>query len=212
MSEQKKITPNEIVNKFNTQNMRPALRNSGDKDRLSDVDSTNNLRPPELSHPIIIPTPPKQTFNKPIVLNEPIRDIPDGCFAFTSWMVLELEVVGTTNSIRVTPAQGVSLIIGRNPESAPSKIDIDLTPHVKDTEGVSRVHAAIKLEGTRLELEDKNSTNGTSINGIRFNPNESHPIRSGDLIMFAQFQLIAKFTPRLVSNNKHDTNILSPIQ
>ncbi|PJF20991.1 MAG: hypothetical protein CUN56_13375 [Phototrophicales bacterium] len=127
-------------------------------------------------------------------------------------MVLELEFVDTRQSIRITPAQGVALVIGRNPESAPSKIDIDLTPYIKESSGLSRVHAALKLEGTRLELIDKNSTNGTSINGIRFNPNESHPIRSGDLIMLAQFGMIAKFTPRLESSNRHDTSILSPIQ
>lgn len=212
MSEQKNLQPEEQQSsKLNTQNMRPALRKNPERDRPFDVDSTNNLRPPELSQPIIIPTPPRQSYNKPILLNEPTRDIPQGCFSFMSWMVLELEFVDTKQSIRVTPVQDVSLAIGRNPESTPTKIDIDLTPYVKNTDGLSRVHAAIRLEGTRLELEDKNSTNGTSINGIRFNPNESHPLRSGDLIMLAQVQMIARFTLRLVSSSQHDTNILSPL-
>lgn len=212
MSEQKKIQQDEIPNKFSVQNIRPALRQNTEKETTLDVDSTNNMRPPELHRPIVIPTPPKQTYTKPLLLNEPTRDIPTGCFTFTSWMVLELEIAGTGNSIRVSPTQGSSLVIGRNPETASTKIHIDLTPHATSTDGVSRIHAAIKLEGTRLELEDKNSTNGTSLNGIRFNPNESHPLRSGDVIMLAHFQMIVKFTPRLESNNKHDTNILSPLQ
>lgn len=210
MSEQKKIQQDEQPAKLNTQNMRPALRNSAE--RMTDVDSTNNMRPPELSHPIIIPTPPRQSYTKPILLNEPTRNVPHGCFTFTSWMVLELETVDTKQSIRVTPSQDVILVMGRNPESAPVKIDIDLTPYIKDSDGLSRVHAAIRLEGTRLELIDKNSTNGTSVNGIRFNPNESHPLRSGDVIMLGQFQMTARFTPRLESSNQHDTSILSPLQ
>lgn len=212
MAEPKQQPQDEATNKKNVPIIRPALRNTSEMDNPLGIDSTNSLRPPELNRPVIIPTPPRQESIKPILLNEPTNDIPNGCFTFMSWMVLELEFVNVDNSIRVSPAQGKSLTIGRNPESAPTKIDIDLTPFVGGNDGVSRVHAAIKLEGTRLELEDKNSTNGTSINGIRFNPNESHPLRSGDLIMLAQFQMIVKFTPRLESHNTHDTNILSPLR
>ena len=210
MSEQKKTSePPQILN---TQNMRPALRKGVEDTRLSEVDRTDSLRPPELGRPIVIPTPPKRSFDKPVLLNEPTSDIPSGCFTFTSWMVLQLNIAGTDKFIRVTPAQNKSLTIGRNPESAPSTVDVDLTPYLDINDGVSRIHAAINLHGSRLELEDKNSTNGTSINGIRFNPNESHPIRSDDVIMLGQFHMIVQFSPRLVSGNKHDTNILSPIK
>lgn len=211
MAEQKK-QPQDESSKKKSMTIRPALRSTNEMDNPLGVDSTNSLRPPELNRPIIVPTPPREESTKPVLLNEPTNDIPHGCFTFRSWMVLELEIVNRNDSIRVSPMQGSTLVIGRNPESAPTTIHIDLTSFVGSNDGVSRVHAAIKLEDTRLELEDKNSTNGTSINGIRFNPNESHPLRSGDVIMLAQFQMIVKFTPRLESHNKHDTNILSPLK
>ena len=156
----------------------------------------------------VVPIPPKQTNKDVVDLNEPTNDIPNGCFKFTSWMILQLDIVGTNDFIRVTPIESKSLIIGRNPESAPQKIDIDLSDYVAADDGVSRVHAAIALHGYRLELEDRNSTNGTYINNIRFN--ESHPIRSGDIIRLGNFQMIANFTPRLTSNNSKQTDILPP--
>lgn len=208
MSEQKK--KDESLPILSTQNMRPALRRSAENDKLSDLNRTDGLRPPELSRPVIVPTPPKRTYEKAVLMNEPTNDIPVGCFMFMSWMVLQLDIVGTDKNIRVTPSVHQSLIIGRNPESAPTTIDIDLTPFVDSEDGVSRIHAAINLFGSRLELEDKNSTNGTSINGLKFNSNESHPIRSGDVIMLGQFQMVANFSPRLASSNKKDTVILTP--
>jgi hypothetical protein len=211
MSEQKKSQDQPPI-KLNTQNMRPALRKGTEDNSLLAVTSTNSLRPPELNRPIVIPTPAKRTFTSTLLLNEPTKDIPSGCFTFMSWMVLQLNVVDSEESIRISPIEGKLLHIGRNPESAPKTVDIDLTSHVSDVDGVSRIHAAIKLVGTRLELHDMNSTNGTSINGIRFNPNESHPLRSDDIIMLGKFQLAVRFTPRLESTNKHDTNILSPIE
>lgn len=208
MSEQKKNDPSQPI--ISASNMRPALRKSLDDTKSND--RTDSLRPPELNRPVIVPTPPKKTYDKPILLNEPTSDIPAGCFTFMPWMVLQLNVINTGMQIRVTPARDKSLLIGRNPESVPDGLDIDLTSYLQSHDGVSRVHAALNLHGTRLELEDKNSTNGTSINGIRFNPNESHPLRSGDIIMLGQFQMMAIFSPRLTSGNAKDTNILSPIK
>lgn len=210
MAEQKKKdTSSSSIS--NTQHMRPALRKSVDDKRRSDVDQTDSLRPPELGRPIIIPTPPKHLFDRPIFMNEPTSDIPVGCFTFMSWMILQLDIDGDGKHIRVTPSEDKTLTIGRNPDSASTQIDVDLTPFLNPEDGVSRLHAAFNLYGTRLELQDRNSTNGTSINGIRFNPNESHPIRSGDVIRLGKFQMTANFSPRLVSSNKHDTNILSPL-
>lgn len=209
MSEEKNFDKSDQVVDINR--IRPALRKGREDDHPSDNNRTDSVRPHELNRPIVIPTPSKRSYERAILMNEPMKDIPIGCFPFMSWMVLQLDIVGTDKHIRVTPIENKTIVIGRNPESAPNTVDVDLTPYVDSSDGVSRVHAALNLYGSRLELEDKNSTNGTSINGIRFNPNESHPIRSGDIIMFGQFQMIVNFTRRLASGDTKDTNILTPL-
>ncbi|MDQ4074827.1 MAG: FHA domain-containing protein [Chloroflexota bacterium] len=53
---------------------------------------------------------------------------------------------------------------------------------------VSRHHAQIRRIGTQFFLEDRNSTNGTYINGERIS--ESSPLQDGDRLQFApSFQL-----------------------
>lgn len=176
---------------------------------------TQDMYPPEQSNRFVIPTPPEKPYKKPLVLSQPTSDIPVGCFQFMSWMVLELSTVENESKFRVSPQEGKELSIGRSDypgkRTDPAKSpDVDLTAHFSPSDGLSRIHAGINLYGTRLEIEDKNSTNGTSINGIRFGSGESHPIRSGDIIMFGQFQMVAVFTLRLVSSNSKTTAVLTP--
>lgn len=51
-----------------------------------------------------------------------------------------------------------------------------------DHPSISRMHARIDLKDNNLYISDLNSTNGTFINGIRLNPNETRMLEAGDEI------------------------------
>lgn len=127
------------------------------------------------------------------ILNEPVDSVPTGCFKFTSWMNLRFDIIGFDTPIVVRPIEDKPLLIGRRHDTLPVQPHIDLTPYLVGKHGVSRRHALLRLRGTRLELQDLNSTNGTSINSVRFSPKENHQIRHQDVIMFGHVQLQVTF-------------------
>lgn len=120
-------------------------------------------------------------------------NIPDGCFQFTSEMILRLTDVETGQYTEVMPNPKKPLLIGRSHKSLPMQPDVDLTPFLNEQHGVSRRHALIRLRDLRLELQDLNSTNGTGINGFRFSEKEVHEVRSGDVITLGRVSLKIAF-------------------
>lgn len=153
--------------------------------------------------------PAERDYITPLMLHEPINDVPLGCFKFTHWMVLRLEIISQHASITIQPRRDKSMLIGRSHESLPVQPDIDLSPYLGGTHGVSRRHALIRLNGTSLEIQDMNSTNGTSINGIRFYPKAAHQLRHGDVLMLGQVQLRVSFIAKTAQANKGLTDELS---
>ncbi|HEX2619428.1 MAG TPA: FHA domain-containing protein, partial [Phototrophicaceae bacterium] len=79
---------------------------------------------------------------------------------------------------RVFPLKGDLIKIGRSNEN-------DIIIPVK---GVSRFHAELKRENGQLLLEDKNSTNGTTINGIQISG--QYIIRAGDEVLLCDEKLM----------------------
>ena len=53
---------------------------------------------------------------------------------------------------------------------------------VRDNSAISRVHAALKVNNSGTYLEDRGSTNGTFLNGIRLNDREEKLLNIGDII------------------------------
>jgi len=135
----------------------------------------------------------------PDPLLETGESIPPGCVKFTSWMILKLEVIGDDAPIVIRPIEDKPLLIGRRHESLPVQPHIDLSSYLKDRHGVSRRHALLRLRGTRLELQDLRSTNGTCINGVRFAPKESHQLRHQDIIQIGQVQIRVNFIKQVHS-------------
>ncbi len=74
------------------------------------------------------------------------------------------------------------LILGRSAELAQVYVD---------DRNVSKRHAAVRVRGTRLYIEDLESANGTEVNGKRLEPYRDTPIELGDTIT------IGKLTFRL---------------
>lgn len=81
------------------------------------------------------------------------------------------------------------VILGRSygdPSSAP---DIDLTPFDAEELGVSRQHLVIKLDGDRVVVMDRGSSNGTRLNGEKLEPRQPYPVRHKDKLLLGMMLL-----------------------
>lgn len=82
------------------------------------------------------------------------------------------------------------VIIGRRSEGQSMVPDIDLHPYQAFDSGVSRLHAALKIDPNQVQVVDLGSSNGTSINGIKIPPNEPHVLNNGDLLSLGRFKMV----------------------
>jgi hypothetical protein len=79
--------------------------------------------------------------------------------------------------------------LGRISEGQPIMPDIDLTPYNAYVGGVSRLHAIVKRDGSRIVLMDLGSANGTYINGKRLEPNVEQVINHGDIVALGKLKI-----------------------
>jgi len=79
--------------------------------------------------------------------------------------------------------------MGRISEGQPIMPDIDLSPYQAYAAGVSRLHAVIKRDGSRIIFIDLGSANGTYINGKRLTPNVEQVLNHGDIIALGKLKL-----------------------
>lgn len=83
----------------------------------------------------------------------------------------------------------VESTLGRSAEGQPIVPDIDLTGYNAYANGVSRLHAAIKLVNDRLIVVDLGSSNGTYLNGNRLSPYKETPVSHGDLVYLGKLKM-----------------------
>ncbi len=69
--------------------------------------------------------------------------------------------------------------------------DIDLAPYDAYSQGVSRLHATIKIRASHLFIEDLGSSNGTRINDTKIDPHSEQLIHHGDVISLGRFKIQA---------------------
>jgi len=79
--------------------------------------------------------------------------------------------------------------LGRSAEAQPIVPDVDLTAFNAYANGVSRLHAAIKLVENHVLVVDLGSSNGTYLNGTRLLPYVETPIANGDLLFLGKLKL-----------------------
>lgn len=73
--------------------------------------------------------------------------------------------------------------------------DIDLTSYHAYEQGVSRLHASLRVdEQGRIAITDLGSSNGTRVNGIKILPNTPHPLQHGDMVALGKlvFQVLVQ--------------------
>ncbi|MGD8456800.1 MAG: FHA domain-containing protein [Anaerolineales bacterium] len=79
--------------------------------------------------------------------------------------------------------------IGRVSQGQSILPDIDLTPYEAYSQGVSRLHATIRIDEENITIEDLGSSNGTRINSKKIDPHQHFPITHGDVIALGRFKI-----------------------
>jgi hypothetical protein len=105
--------------------------------------------------------------------------------ALQSWISLHLIENG-----QILPlADRTEFSLGRSAEGQPIVPDVDLSPYNAYANGVSRLHAAIKLVNNQVMVVDLGSSNGTYLNGVRLSPYVDTPVAHGDLIYLGKLKM-----------------------
>ncbi|MFP4322667.1 MAG: FHA domain-containing protein [Anaerolineales bacterium] len=94
-------------------------------------------------------------------------------------------------ALSIRPEQ--EIIVGRNTTNAAMAPDIDLSDLDGERLGVSRMHAAMKREGTKLLITDLGSVNHTMLNGQRLFPDEIRTVCYDDEIWFGRLMCRVRF-------------------
>jgi hypothetical protein len=79
--------------------------------------------------------------------------------------------------------------LGRVSEGQPILPDVDLSPYEAFSQGVSRLHSALKLNNQRVFITDLGSSNGTRVNGQKIMPNVDYPLNHGDVVALGKFKI-----------------------
>jgi hypothetical protein len=106
-------------------------------------------------------------------------------FTKEAWIVLHIREAAEPLVLRPRD----ELILGRVDTNSAARPDIDLTPYAAAEKGVSRIHAAICRNEDTLLLVDKDSSNGTHLNGQRLVPDQPRVLRDGDEIRLGRLVL-----------------------
>jgi pSer/pThr/pTyr-binding forkhead associated (FHA) protein len=79
--------------------------------------------------------------------------------------------------------------LGRAADGQPILPDVDLSPYEAYTQGVSRLHAALKISSHRIAITDLGSSNGTRVNGQKIVPHIDYPLNHGDVIALGKLKI-----------------------
>ena len=86
-------------------------------------------------------------------------------------------------------ADRTEFTLGRSAEGQPIVPDVDLSPYKAYANGVSRLHAVLKLILERFFIMDLGSSNGTYLNGSRLPPYVETPLAHGDVVFLGKLKM-----------------------
>lgn len=98
-----------------------------------------------------------------------------------------LQIVKTGDKIPLVGQDDFT--IGRMSEGQSIVPDIDLSAYSAYQEGVSRIHASIKISSNGVSLIDLSSVNGTSLNDAKVPPNVYQSLNDGDVITLGRLKV-----------------------
>lgn len=106
------------------------------------------------------------------------------------------ELVNTALSIHLLDSGEVIYLsgkleysIGRATDGQPILPDVDLSPYDGYAQGVSRLHASIKVMEHGIVVTDLGSSNGTRVNGQKIVSHVDYPLNHGDVIALGKFKI-----------------------
>lgn len=86
-----------------------------------------------------------------------------------------------------------SVVLGRSYPHPELFDGIDLSPYSAYESGVSRNHVIIKQQNDSVLIVDNDSVNGTLLNNKKLVPNNTYPLKSGDLVRLGKLDLRFEF-------------------
>ena len=102
-----------------------------------------------------------------------------------SWISLNMIESG-----QILPlADRTEFTLGRSAEGQPIVPDVDLSPYNAYANGVSRLHAVLKLIQDHIVIMDLGSSNGTYLNGTRLQPYVETQVAHGDVIYLGKLKI-----------------------
>ncbi len=102
-------------------------------------------------------------------------------------VALSLRLMESGKGIELTGQ--TEFTIGRVAEGQLILPDVDLSEFQAYGQGVSRLHATLKVNNQRVFITDLGSSNGTRINGQKIMPNIDFPLNHGDMIALGKFKM-----------------------
>lgn len=121
-------------------------------------------------------TPPQQS-------SPPLPESPAGAVD----ALISLHLV---DSGQILPLAGrTEFTLGRVTEGQPILPDVDLSPYEAYAQGVSRLHAALRITNQRIVIVDLGSSNGTRVNGQKIVPNVDYPLNHGDMLALGKLKI-----------------------
>lgn len=79
--------------------------------------------------------------------------------------------------------------LGRVTEGQPILPDVDLSSYEAYTQGVSRLHACLKIGNQNVMITDLGSSNGTRVNGQKIMTHIDYPLKHGDWIALGKLKI-----------------------
>lgn len=118
--------------------------------------------------------------------------IPDGPSLRTG-ALMGLRVVASGDVLSLLGRMNYTL--GRSIETQSVVPDIDLAPFDAFDQGVSRLHAEMRIQPDGVFIIDLDSANGTHVNGERLEALKAIPIYHGDIVQLGslRLQLISRY-------------------
>jgi len=113
--------------------------------------------------------------------------VQEGAAVSTEGVVISLHLVDSGQVLHLTGRSEFTL--GRVAEGQPILPDIDLSPYEAYSQGVSRLHVAIKIVNGHVVISDLGSSNGTRVNGQKIIPHIDYPLNYGDVVALGKLKI-----------------------
>ena len=101
--------------------------------------------------------------------------------------VVSLYLIDADKTIQLSGRSEYS--IGRVAEGQPILPDVDTSQYDAYAQGVSRLHASLKVTPQRITIMDLGSSNGTRVNGQKIVPHVDFPITHGDVVALGKLKI-----------------------